>query len=225
MPKVSEAHLEARRQQIVAAAFACFSRGGFNLTTMQDICREAQLSPGAVYRYFRGKEDIVRAMVQQISERGTALVEGAKGQGSTFLALNSLADSFFSLLDQPDAKSTIRIQIELWAEALHNESVMDLLRRDIYSVCEIVTAFVRAAQDRGEIKPDLDPESVSRVFTSLFDGLLFQRAMDGNFDLWKYVAVVKAMGMGLLCQLGEPGATASPPALPDRPFPPRATRV
>ncbi len=225
MPKVSEAHLEARRQQIVDAAFACFARGGFNLTTMQDICREAQLSPGAVYRYFRGKDDIVQAMVQQLSERGTALVEGAKGQGSTFLALNTLADSFFGLLDQPDAESTIRIQIELWAEALHNESVMELLRRDIYGVCEMVTAFVRAAQDRGEIKPDLDPESVSRVFTSLFDGILFQRAMDGKFDLWKYVAVVKAMGLGLLCQIGEPGAASSGPALPEGQVPPRVTSV
>jgi AcrR family transcriptional regulator len=55
MPKVTEAHLEARRQQILDAALACFSRRGFHQSTMQDICQEAELSPGAVYRYFRSK--------------------------------------------------------------------------------------------------------------------------------------------------------------------------
>ena len=54
MPKVTEAHLEARRQQILDAASACFSRQGFHQTTMQGICREVDLSPGAVYRYFAG---------------------------------------------------------------------------------------------------------------------------------------------------------------------------
>ena len=53
MPKVTEAHLEARRQQIVNAAFACFSLNGFHQSTMQDICQEAHLSPGAVYRHFQ----------------------------------------------------------------------------------------------------------------------------------------------------------------------------
>ena len=52
MPKVSEAHVEARKQQIMDAAKTCFSRQGFHQTSIQDICREAELSPGAVYRYF-----------------------------------------------------------------------------------------------------------------------------------------------------------------------------
>jgi hypothetical protein len=46
MPKVTEAHLEARRRQIVDAAAACFSQRGFHQTTMQDICKQAALSPG-----------------------------------------------------------------------------------------------------------------------------------------------------------------------------------
>ena len=48
MPKVTEAHLEARRQQVLDPAFACFARQGFHQTTMDDICREAGLSAGAL---------------------------------------------------------------------------------------------------------------------------------------------------------------------------------
>ena len=61
MPKVLPQYLETRRQQIIDAAAACFARSGFHRTTMQDICNEAELSPGAVYRYFQSKEDIIQA--------------------------------------------------------------------------------------------------------------------------------------------------------------------
>ncbi len=48
MPKMSDAHLEARRKQILDASSASFARQGFHQATMQDICREAALSTGAV---------------------------------------------------------------------------------------------------------------------------------------------------------------------------------
>jgi AcrR family transcriptional regulator len=51
MPKVTEAHLEARRSQILDAAWTCFARKGYHQATMQDICKESGLSPGAIYRY------------------------------------------------------------------------------------------------------------------------------------------------------------------------------
>ncbi|HEY9407971.1 MAG TPA: helix-turn-helix domain-containing protein, partial [Jiangellaceae bacterium] len=52
MPRVSEAHLAARRDQILQAAWTCFARDGFHATSMQDVFAEAGLSAGAVYRYF-----------------------------------------------------------------------------------------------------------------------------------------------------------------------------
>ena len=49
MPKVSEQHREARRDQIVDAALRCFSRKGFQRTSMADIIAESGLSAGAIY--------------------------------------------------------------------------------------------------------------------------------------------------------------------------------
>ena len=61
MSNVSEAHIAARRQQILEAARACVARQGFHQTNIQDICKEAELSPGAVYRYFPSKDHIIAA--------------------------------------------------------------------------------------------------------------------------------------------------------------------
>ncbi len=43
----------------------CFAREGFHRTTMQDIFREADLSPGAVYSYFEGKDELIEAIADE----------------------------------------------------------------------------------------------------------------------------------------------------------------
>jgi TetR/AcrR family transcriptional regulator, transcriptional repressor of aconitase len=62
VPRVSEAHLAARRRQILDAAHAVFTERGFARTSMDDVARAANLSIGAVYRYFPGKDDLILAV-------------------------------------------------------------------------------------------------------------------------------------------------------------------
>jgi AcrR family transcriptional regulator len=78
MPKVSPEYLEARRNEILDAAFACFRRRGFHQTTMQDIYREAGLSPGAVYHYFRSKEEIIAAAIDRNTAEWTRLIAAVR---------------------------------------------------------------------------------------------------------------------------------------------------
>lgn len=67
MPKVSQAHLDARRQQIVDGARARFASHGFARTSMTDIVAGSGLSVGAIYRYFASKDEIVTAICEQSS--------------------------------------------------------------------------------------------------------------------------------------------------------------
>ena len=64
MPRITEARKTERRDQVLQAAFVCFARRGFHQTTMQEICAEAGLSPGAVYGYFPGKDAIIEALAR-----------------------------------------------------------------------------------------------------------------------------------------------------------------
>ena len=59
-----------RRDEILAAAARCFVRAGFHGASMHDICAEAGMSPGNLYRYFPSKE----ALVAGIAERDRAEV-------------------------------------------------------------------------------------------------------------------------------------------------------
>jgi AcrR family transcriptional regulator len=111
MPKVLPEYLELRRQQILDAAAACFSRRGFHQTTMHDICGEAELSPGAVYRYFSSKEEIIRHGQSPAGDAGAEQVmQGLHGE-----VFDELLRVFFSV----DARG-FALTIEFIRSA-HNE--------------------------------------------------------------------------------------------------------
>ena len=59
----------ARAQtEILESAARAFARKGFHGTSIDDIAREAGISPSSLYRYFEGKEALYRAMVDNIAE-------------------------------------------------------------------------------------------------------------------------------------------------------------
>ena len=68
MPKLKPDVQRARSEHILDAAERCFVRAGFHRTSVHDICKEAGVSPGALYVYFDSKE----ALIAGISERDRA---------------------------------------------------------------------------------------------------------------------------------------------------------
>ncbi len=53
---------ERRRQQIMIAAKRVFSVKGFSRATMEDIAKEAELSPGTLYLYFKNKDELFSSL-------------------------------------------------------------------------------------------------------------------------------------------------------------------
>ena len=193
MPKVTDAHLEARRQQVVDAAFACFAHNGFHQTTMQDICRRAELSPGAVYRYFDSKESIIEAITQECHQQNESMIEAAREKGDTLEILDHMV-GYLDILDDPESRGHLLVAVQLWAEALRNPRVMDAHRRMSYDIwIEALTGIAARAKELGETDPDLDPKAVAQVMVSFWHGLELQKGIDPDLDISKYAAVVKTM--------------------------------
>ena len=65
MPRVTTAFKEDRRDEILEAAQRCFVRSGFHQTSMQEICAEAGMSAGNLYRYFPSKEAIIAGIAER----------------------------------------------------------------------------------------------------------------------------------------------------------------
>ena len=198
MPKVTEEHLEARRTQILNAAVACFSRNGFHQTTMQDICREAGLSPGAVYRYFDSKEAMIGECCMR-GQEGTAMAfEGATSQAGTQEVIAELADIFLGELANPEAPPALRLHVQLWGESLRSPEILEGLTSNRAGVRQHLQAVVERGQGLGDVDSEADPEYLARVLLSAYDGLVLQKSLDPDLDIWRYVDAFKSLVAGVL---------------------------
>jgi AcrR family transcriptional regulator len=183
VPKVSDDHLRARRQEILGGAARCFARAGFHRTTVQDIAAESGLSPGLIYRYFADKDDIVAAIATQWHERQARTPETLADLAAGYLALlRSLAE--------PAEKERVRLGVQIWAEALRAPRIHAVARAGVDAPREVVAALIRAAQDRGELPAALPPDGLARVFVSIYQGLALQTAWDDALDNEAYVRAV-----------------------------------
>jgi AcrR family transcriptional regulator len=69
---------ERRRQQIIVAAKRVFSERGFSKATMEDIAREAELSPGTLYLYFKNKDELYASLSLRILQYMNIRLEDVK---------------------------------------------------------------------------------------------------------------------------------------------------
>ena len=63
MPKISPAHEQQRRHQILDAAMACFARQGYHATSMRQIAQRAHHPLGGIYNHFSSKEEIFEGII------------------------------------------------------------------------------------------------------------------------------------------------------------------
>jgi len=69
---------ERRRQQIIVAAKRVFSEKGYSKSTMEDIAREAELSPGTLYLYFKNKDELYASLSLRILQYLNIRLEDVK---------------------------------------------------------------------------------------------------------------------------------------------------
>lgn len=189
MPKVSQEHLDARRQQVLDAAAARFADAGFHRTSMQDIVRESGLSAGAIYRYFAGKGQIVRAIADDRHQREWSAILAATDPDDASKTLYQLSRLFFEPLRSTAERRSRRIGIEMWAEALHDPVVLETTREGVNEPLRLFRDVLSAAQQKGEFTRHVDPEAMGRVMIALFQGFVLQLAWD-DVDVEPFLAVI-----------------------------------
>jgi TetR/AcrR family transcriptional repressor of uid operon len=167
-----------RRAEILSAAQRCFVRSGFHGASMQDICHEAGMSPGNLYRYFPSKE----ALMAGIAERDRAEVaqEFANVDLSRgfFAVLEGMAYHHFS--ERPDEQ--VKLCTEVMSEARRNPEIARISAAFDADVKSWLIGLLRAAADRGDVGRDLDFDASATMLMIIADGVWWRRALDPDFD-------------------------------------------
>jgi TetR/AcrR family transcriptional repressor of uid operon len=184
-----------RRGEILAAAQACFARSGFHQTSMQEICAEAGMSPGNLYRYFRSKEDIIAGIAER--DRADAVQQlGAIGQGNFFEGLAQLAKHH--LVER--SVEEVALCAEIMAESRRNPAVARIYQDMEVDMRQRFIALLRSAAERGEVRRDLDFDGTVTVLFALADGLSWRRAVEPSFNTEAVMPIVLGMVEQLLAK-------------------------
>jgi TetR/AcrR family transcriptional regulator, transcriptional repressor of aconitase len=182
LPKITDQQRDARREQILAATWQCFYRRGIHATSMEQIIREAGLSAGAVYLYFKSKEELIlnaiQAQMADVQEMVTPLLEADQAADPT---------EFIHEITASVAGLTSRMGIDLnsvilmcWSEAQTNPKVKSLIRNYQKGYRKSLSKLVERWQKKGLIEPKADPDDVAKALLSLLLGFIAQSALIGD---------------------------------------------
>lgn len=114
---ISKESHDEMREAIVKVATQIFSRFGFKKTSMDDIAKGLRMGKSSIYYYFRGKEEIFRAVVDQEAEILKEKVE---------IILSSADDTVSKLRSYVKLRMDLVKHLANYTEILKNDDLMNM---------------------------------------------------------------------------------------------------
>ena len=190
MARIADPSLaDRRRRQILDAAITCFRRRGFHQATMQEICAEANMSAGALYRYFSSKAEIIGAIAEDKHAASDRAFLEASRAGPLIDALSLIAREFFQKFANGDGA----LVADIFAEAIRDDAVAAPLLKINQNSIDYCIHAIKAAQARGEVDEKLDPRGAANTLFAAIEGIALRRAFLRDTDPDAAVAQFRAL--------------------------------
>jgi AcrR family transcriptional regulator len=184
MPRITEEHREARRQQILDAARACVLEHGLEAVSMEMIIARSGLSTGAVYRYFKGKNELIAASVAgataEIRAALTPILQAGQPTSPAELMEKLLsAVTAYSRSGIGAAAGIDRLPVALhgWSYALTDPNVKTTVQAGLQAFRAACVPIIERWQTDGTISPDVDPAAIAQLIVSIWLGFMAQRSL------------------------------------------------
>jgi AcrR family transcriptional regulator len=182
MPRVTPAHGQEVRERIVAAALRVFGDKGFHGATIADVVRESGLSVGAIYTYFKSKDDLFLATCDLASGRGLGELAARLPAGRTVAERLAIAIGFY--FDSAEGEAAVGsgnadFLVQAWAQVEAEPAAGEMLRRRRDQLVMAGTFLLEEGIAQGELPAWMDAAAVAHAYTALLDGMLLIRAEQG----------------------------------------------
>jgi len=166
MPKVVPEYKEEAKKRIIAAGIDVMSEKGYSQTTMEDIAAHLGVSKGALYLYFKSKDDL-------IFESAKNMQSPLCGMSMMTFPTSDALDIWSEILDNfmPFDPKINALYFELIAMAERNPKIRDLSIKNLMDEIEMIEHKIASQQQKGHIRSDADPRTIAVALISLFNGL------------------------------------------------------
>ena len=189
MPKVSEQHLEARREQILEGARRAFARHGYEGATVALLEEEIGLSRGAIFNYFPDKWALFFELAARDQHELTTLLM-EQGLDAT---IRHLAE------ESPDWMS---VYFEVLRRFRRNPELLEeFQRRGGEGREEQIQAWLKRLVADGAFRDDVKLEDIVLFVNVVANGVALARSLDLAIDA---DAQIKLVHSGIDPKAGTP---------------------
>src|ERR1700722_7714318 len=163
MPRLTEERREARREQILEAARACLQEHGLEAVSMEMIIARSGLSTGAVYGYFKGKDQIISVAVldgtaAMAEDLAPILTKPEPPPLPEFLQQVLRAVTGFGRHRKGDIDRLL-VSLHGWSHSQSDPELKAATRASYAGLRRLFAQVVRRWQDVGTFDPDADPDA------------------------------------------------------------------
>ena len=151
---------------------------------MEDIVREANLSFGAVYLYYKSKDELILAACSAAFQEMRVLLVPILTREEPY-PLPELVRKITKIITQHAQRDKLNFGVAFlmgWGEAQFNPKIKELVAGGQLLYRQALTAIVRKWQERGDIPARAKPVDIAKVLLSFFLGFIVQSAMIGGID-------------------------------------------
>jgi AcrR family transcriptional regulator len=176
---------QVRREQIVQAALSLIGTHGLRRLSVASLARRIGLVPSALYRHFKGKDDVIEAVLQHIRDSLQENVRTARAETHDSLEqLRRLLMRHLAMVRDNAALPRIVFSEDVYAGRPARRARMFA---GIRTYLDDVAAIVEQGQTDGQIRPDVDPQTVATLFLGLIQpGTILWHMSDGVFDMTRH---------------------------------------
>jgi AcrR family transcriptional regulator len=174
MPKVSQSHLESRRQEILSGARACFARHGYEGATVRRLEEATGLSRGAIFHHFRDKESLFLAVAEEDAVEMASVVAE---QGLVQVARNLLSAEF-----RPGQAGWLGTQLEVTRRLRTDPDFAARWAARSEPIAQAIRGRLIRQRDAGVLRTDVDLDTLQRFLELALDGLVLHLAMGRPAD-------------------------------------------
>jgi len=161
---------DARRREIIHAAWRVIARSGFEGANLRDIAQEAGFTTGVIGYYFRHKEELLQAALRLTTEESYERLASIKRRLRGLAAVRAAADNIF-----PTTRSTEwAVWLCFWGRSIGNDLLTKEHRLRYEEWRDTLAGFFAEARDLGEILPDSDPQEEADRLVALLYGIAVQ---------------------------------------------------
>jgi Transcriptional regulator len=181
MPKVSPDYEQAQKKRIIEGAAKIFAEYGYRQTTMDELCNRLELSKGAIYIYFKNKEELFISTMDYIyKERYSLLLSAFEETDPLLEKFKKILNRLGNLVSSDDNYAYTRLSVEGFLESDRIPG-LQLVKADSYNrFYKLLYDLLSQGQATEQINPKLDISSMIVVMMATLDGLMMHSLVQGR---------------------------------------------